>query len=82
VATKAKKKEEYCDHLKREAHKPCLINTILRDGRQIYAINGNYNLAEHPNPLRFFDISIVFRPADQTGYMLKKVAFAFDARRR
>jgi hypothetical protein len=75
---KAKKKEEYCDHLKREAHKPCLINTILRDGRQIYAINGNYNLAEHPNPLRFFDISIVFRPADQTGYMLKKVAFAFD----
>ena len=77
---KAKKKEEYCEHLKQKLDKegrpigPSNINKILPDGRQIYAINGNYDPAVHPNPLRFFDISIVFRPADQTGYMLKKVA--------
>jgi len=68
---KAKKKEEYCEHLRREN---MVIGTILRDGRRVCAINGQYDYNVHPNPLRFFDISIVFRPADQTGYMLKKVA--------
>ena len=29
--------------------------------------------ADNPNP-NFFDISIVWRPADKTGYMLKKIA--------
>lgn len=50
---------EYCDHLKFE------MNNIYPDGTKAYAIN--------PNPV-FFDISMVYRPADQTAYVLKKVA--------
>lgn len=65
---KAKTREYYCDHLKYE------LGKFLPDGRKVYAINGDYDYSVHPKPLNFFDISIVFRPADMTGYMLKKVA--------
>jgi hypothetical protein len=50
---------QYCTHLRNE------LNKIYPDGRVVCANN--------PNP-KFFDISIVWRPADKTGYMLKKVA--------
>ena len=50
-----------CKHLKNE------LNKIYSDGRIVCAYN--------PKP-KFFDISIVWRPADKTGYMLKKVASA------
>jgi hypothetical protein len=66
---KARTRKEYCVHLKRSLRK------TLPDGRKVYAINGEYDYTKHKKPLNFFDISIVFRPADQTGYMLKKVAF-------
>jgi len=70
----AAKREEYCDHLRFE------LNDIKPDGRKVYAINGNYDYTKHKKPLNFFDISVVFRPADQTGYMLKKVADYEDER--
>lgn len=60
---KARSMKEYCDHLKHE------MRTIRDDGRMVYAIN--------PNPV-FFDISIVYRPADRTAYVLKKVASELD----
>jgi hypothetical protein len=50
---------QYCTHLRNE------LNKIYPDGRIV--------CADNPNP-KFFDISIVWRPADKTGYMLKKVA--------
>lgn len=50
---------QYCSHLRNE------LNKIYPDGRIV--------CADNPNP-KFFDISIVWRPADKTGYMLKKVA--------
>jgi len=56
---KAPKREDYCDHAKFQ------LNDILPDGRLVYVDN--------PDPT-FFDISVVWRPADRTGYMLKKVA--------
>jgi len=58
-ANRAKTRKEYCDHLKYEMGK------IAEDG-SIYA-------ALNPSP-NFFDSSWVIRPADRTGYMLKKVA--------
>jgi len=70
-AHKAKKREEYCSHLTNQ------LRQILKDGRMVCAINGQYDYNVHPKALNFFDISCVFRPADQTGYMLKKVA-SFD----
>lgn len=54
---------QYCSHLKNE------LNKIYPDGRIV--------CADNPNP-KFFDISIVWRPADKTGYMLKKVAYTRD----
>ena len=51
---------EYCIHLKTQMGK------ILKDGRQVYAIN--------PAPLNFFDISVVSRPADKTAWTLEKAA--------
>ncbi len=57
---KAKTRKDYCDHLKFEMSK------VLPDGRKIAALN--------PSP-EFFDSSWVIRPADRTGFMLKKVAF-------
>jgi len=50
---------ERCEHLKYH------MNEILDDGQQIFAIN-YYPL--------FFDISAVYSPADQTSYVLAKVA--------
>jgi hypothetical protein len=57
---KAPTRKEYCDHLKFD------LGNILPDGRVV--------AADNPDP-NFFDISVVWRPADRTGYMLKKVAF-------
>ena len=56
---KAPTRAQYCTHLRNE------LNKIYSDGRIV--------CADNPNP-KFFDISIVWRPADKTGYMLKKVA--------
>lgn len=56
---KAPTRALYCDHLRYNMKK------ILPDGRQVYAIN--------PNP-KFFDISIVTRPADPTAFALDKLA--------
>jgi hypothetical protein len=42
------------------------MKKILPDGRQVYAIN--------PGPLKFFDISIVSKPADRTAWALQKAA--------
>ena len=61
---KARTRGEYCDHLKYEMGK------IASDtGIQYAALN--------PSP-NFFDSSWVIRPADRTGYMLKKVARAYE----
>lgn len=56
---KAPTRAEYCTHLKYE------MGEIHPDGKIV--------CAENPRP-NFFDISMVFRPADKTGYMLKKIA--------
>ena len=56
---KAPTRRDYCDHLRFNMKK------ILPDGRQVYALN--------PNP-KFFDISIVAKPADPTAHMLDKRA--------
>ena len=58
---KAPSRKEYCDHLLNE------LNDIYPDGRIV--------AADNPDP-NFFDISVVYKPADKTGYMLKKVAEA------
>jgi hypothetical protein len=57
---RAKTRAQYCDHAKFQ------MNNLLPDGRRVYVHN--------PSP-NFFDISRVFRPADRTGYTLKKVAY-------
>ena len=59
-SNKAPKRDDYCDHAKFQ------LNDILPDGRIVFVDN--------PDPT-FFDISVVWRPADRTGYMLKKVAY-------
>ncbi len=51
---------EYCDHL--SSH----MNELLPNGHKVYAINDG--------PLRFFDISLVVKPADPTSGILEKVA--------
>ena len=56
---KAKTRAQYCTHLKYNMKK------ILPNGQQIYAIN--------PTP-KFFDISIVKKPADPTAFTLDKAA--------
>lgn len=56
---KAPTRNEYCDHLRFNMKK------ILPDGKQVYAFN--------PDP-KFFDISIVNRPADPTAFTLDKLA--------
>lgn len=55
---RAPTRAQYCDHLKFQMK--AVIN-----GMKVSALN--------PSP-KFFDISWVFRPADPTAYMLKKVA--------
>jgi hypothetical protein len=56
---RAPTRAQYCDHLKFGMRQ--VASTGLRAG------------ALNPSP-KFFDISFVIKPADQTGYMLKKVA--------
>lgn len=55
---RAPTRAQYCDHLKFQ------MRDII-DGRKVCALN--------PSP-KFFDISFVFRGADPTAFMLKKVA--------
>ncbi len=55
---KAPTRAQYCDHLKFR------MRDVI-DGKKIAALN--------PSP-KFFDISWVFRPADATAFMMKKVA--------
>lgn len=55
----AQTRKDYCDHLRYNMKK------ILPDGRQVYALN--------PDP-KFFDISIVARPADPMAFTLDKRA--------
>lgn len=56
---RAPTRKQYCEHLKNG------MRQVHKSGLRAGALN--------PSP-RFFDISWVVRPADQTGYMLKKVA--------
>lgn len=56
---------QYCEHVTRDPG----MNQIMPDGKKAYVHN--------PSP-NFFDISRVFRPADRTGYTLKKVAHAYE----
>ena len=57
---KAHTRQEYCTHLTTQ------LNTLYPDGRKVMALN--------LGPLKFFDISIVIRPADVTSSVLEKVA--------
>jgi hypothetical protein len=57
---RAPTRAQYCDHLKFQ------MNFIDPDTGEIWC-------ALNPNPF-FFDISFVFRPADPTGFMMRKVA--------
>lgn len=56
---RAPTRAQYCDHLKFQ------MRQVMPSGLRAGALN--------PSPV-FFDISFVVRPADQTGFMLKKVA--------
>jgi hypothetical protein len=60
---RAPTRKDYCDHARNK------MRQILSNGEKVCVHN--------PSP-RFFDISFVFRPADPTGFMLKKVASAYD----
>lgn len=64
---KAPTRAQYCSHLMYQ------MNDIYPDGRVV--------CADNPAP-NFFDISVVYRPADKTGYMMKKVAFDGGVRER
>lgn len=57
---KASTRQEYCSHLSNE------LGRVYPDGRKVMALN--------VAPLRFFDISVVVRPADVTSSILQKVA--------
>lgn len=61
---KATSRQAYCDHLKYE------LGKILPDGNKVMSLN--------VAPLRFFDISIVIKPADVTSSVLQKVAHVHD----
>ena len=56
---RAPTRKQYCDHLKFH------LREVGPNGLRFGALN--------PSP-RFFDISWVIRPADQTGYMMRKIA--------
>lgn len=56
---------QYCDHAK------YAMNQLMPDGRKVYVHN--------PSP-NFFDLSRVARPADRTGYTVKKVAEVYELR--
>lgn len=55
---KAKTRADYCDHLREK------MNSVLMDGRRVYAIN--------LEP-KFFDISFVTIPADRTAGVISKI---------
>ncbi len=57
---KAHTRQEYCVHLKQH------LGRQMPDGRRVMSINSA--------PLKFFDISIVVKPADITSSILQKVA--------
>lgn len=57
---RAPTRKDYCEHLRAAM-------------RQIDPASGVRNCALNPSP-SFFDISFVWRPADRTGFLLKKVA--------
>lgn len=57
---KAHSRLQYCTHLTSQ------LNTLYPDGRKVMSLN--------LGPLKFFDISIVIRPADITSSVLEKVA--------
>ena len=57
---RAHTRAEYCSHLSTQ------LNKTLPDGRRVMSLN--------VGPLKFFDISIVIRPADVTSSVLQKVA--------
>lgn len=59
---KAHSRQEYCLHLRSQ------LGQMLPDGRRVMALN--------VAPLKFFDISIVVKPADVTSSILQKVAFS------
>jgi len=54
---------QYCEH--------------VRNGMNQVNSDGTKNYVHNPAP-NFFDISRVFRPADRTGYTLKKVAHVYE----
>lgn len=58
---KAPTVEDHCDHIKN------FLGCVLNDGRRIFMHN--------PKPT-YYDISLVFRPADRVAYTLRKVAAA------
>ena len=59
---RARSRNEYCTHLRGE------LGKIHPDGRKNMAINDG--------PLKFFDMSVVFKPADVTSGVLQKVAYS------
>ena len=61
-SNKASTRAQYCSHLKEE------LLQVRPDGKQVMSLN--------LGPLKFFDISIVIRPADVTSSILAKVASA------
>ena len=63
-SNKAHNRAEYCQHLSTQ------LNKTLPDGRRVMSLN--------VGPLKFFDISMVIRPADITSSVLQKVASAHD----
>ena len=61
---KARTRQEYCEHLVTQ------LGKIYPDGRKVMAINDQ--------PLSFFDISLVVRPADVTSSIMQKLAHEND----
>lgn len=61
---RAHSRAEYCSHLATQ------LNKTMPDGRRVMSLN--------VGPLKFFDISIVIRPADITSSVLQKVASNHD----
>lgn len=57
---KAHSRAEYCTHILNEP------NRLMANGKRVMALN--------LGPLRFFDISVVIKPADVTSSVLQKVA--------
>jgi hypothetical protein len=51
--------KDHCDHIKNQ------LGLVASDGRKVYMKN--------PKP-KYFDISLVYKPADRIAYTLKKVA--------